>query len=206
MIIVADTCSLLMLLRLNPEMLVDPKFGCCTTQEVRDEIFRTARFAKKYPWRSDFRDKVRAVFRGMVIRASGYDDAVFAVKTQLTQIDPDEGPYNLSPEDCSVVILAQILPELPGFTVDDPDDVALSTTDRRLRDFAETRFEIENIEPLMILNSWINSGIWSYDDQIHGPVLREWADQEPAPSVAAKRYFRKLTGYTFPGSSSDRMR
>ena len=198
MIIVADTCSLLMLLRLNPEMLTDPKFKCCTTQEVRDEIFRTARFAKKYPWRSGFRDKVQAVSMGAVIHASSYDDAVSAVKAQLEHINPDEGPYNLSPEDRSVIILAQILPELPDFAVDDPDEIALSTTDRRLRDFAEIRFEIENIEPLKILNFWIDFGIWDYDDQIHGPILQEWADQEPDPSVAAKRCFRKLTGYTFP--------
>ena len=204
MIIVADTCSLLLLLRLNPEMLTNRKFGCCTTQEVRDEIFRTARFAEKYPWRVNFRNKIQAVPQADVNRAPGYADAIWAVKVELEHIDPGEGSYNLSREDRSVIVLAQILPELSIFTIDDPDDVALSTTDRRLREFAERKFEIVNIEPLDVLNSWLEAGIWRYDDQQHDSILQEWADHEPEPSIAAKRRFKKLTGQAFPNSNSGR--
>ena len=82
MIIVADTCSLLMLLRLNPEMLTDPKFGCCTTQEIRDEIFQTARFARDYPWRNEFRNKIQVVPLGSVTHAPSYENAKLAVKMQ----------------------------------------------------------------------------------------------------------------------------
>lgn len=204
MIIVADTCSLLMLLRLNPEMLVDSKYGCCTTQEVRDEILRTTKFADKYPWRIDFRDRIQAVPQGIVIHAPSYANAIFSVNAQLKHINPNEGSYNLSREDRSVIVLAQILPELSIFTIDDPDDVVLSTTDRRLHDFAEKRFEIENIEPLDVLNSWLAAGSWSYDDQRHESILREWADREPEPSIAAQKRFKKLTGQAFPNSDSGR--
>lgn len=198
MIVVADTCSLLMLLRLNPEMLTDSKFGCCTTQEVRDEIIRTSKFADKYPWRVDYREKIRVIPKGTVIHASSYRNAAFSVKAQLDQADPDEGPYNLSEEDCSVIILAQILPELHFLSIDDPGDIAISTTDRLLINFAEKRFEIENIEPLELLNTWIENGFWIYNSQDHDAILQEWAEKEPRQSFAARKHFKKLTGHTFP--------
>ena len=206
MIVVADTCSLLMLLRLNPEMLTDPKFECCTTQEVRDEILQTARFAEKYPWRVGFRDRIKVVPLGRVKSAPNYNDALLAVKAQLEHVNPAEGSYNLSREDRSVIVLAQILSELSVFDINDPDDVALSTTDSRLKDFAENRFEIENLEPLAVLNYWLDKGLLSYDSPTYDPILQEWADQEPAPSVAEKKRFRKLTGKTFPQPNPGRSR
>ena len=104
----------------------------------------------------------------------------------------------MSTEDCSVIILAQILPELQGFSIDDPGDIAISTTDRHLKNFAEERFEIENIEPLELLNTWIEKELWNYNSQDHDAILQEWADKEPLQSIAARKHFKRLTGHTFP--------
>ena len=59
--ILCDTCSVLMLIRIAPDMFTDERFDCVTVQEVCEEIFRTQRFKTKYPWRSDYKDKIRPV-------------------------------------------------------------------------------------------------------------------------------------------------
>jgi hypothetical protein len=57
--ILCDTCSVLMLIRIAPDMFTDERFDCVTVQEVCEEIFRTQRFKTKYPWRTDYKDKIR---------------------------------------------------------------------------------------------------------------------------------------------------
>lgn len=57
--ILCDTCSVLMLIRIASDMFTDEGFDCVTVQEVCEEIFRTQRFKTKYPWRSDYKHKIR---------------------------------------------------------------------------------------------------------------------------------------------------
>jgi hypothetical protein len=47
-----------MLIRIAPEMFIDDGFGCRTVAEIRDEIFQTQKFKEKYPWRTDYKDKI----------------------------------------------------------------------------------------------------------------------------------------------------
>lgn len=49
MYVLCDTCSVLMLIRIAPDMFEDSRYGCVTTQEVIRELFRTQRFKEKYP-------------------------------------------------------------------------------------------------------------------------------------------------------------
>ncbi|MFH1026054.1 MAG: hypothetical protein V1764_05180 [Nitrospirota bacterium] len=48
-----------MLIRIAPNMFTDERFDCVTVQEVCEEIFRTQRFKTKYPWRSEYKGKIR---------------------------------------------------------------------------------------------------------------------------------------------------
>ncbi len=58
--ILCDTCSVLMLIRIAPDMFMLDKFNCVTVHEVRKEILQTQKFKSKYPWRTDFKDKIRS--------------------------------------------------------------------------------------------------------------------------------------------------
>lgn len=38
--ILCDTCTILMLIRIAPDMFIDGRYNCVTINEVRDEIFK----------------------------------------------------------------------------------------------------------------------------------------------------------------------
>ncbi len=59
--ILCDTCSILMVIRIAPDMLTDEKYGCFTIQKVREEIIRQQKFENKYPWRHDVKDKIQCI-------------------------------------------------------------------------------------------------------------------------------------------------
>ncbi len=50
MYVLCDTSSVLMLLRIAPDIFVDERFECVTVKVVHDEIVGTTRFKSKYPW------------------------------------------------------------------------------------------------------------------------------------------------------------
>ena len=58
MFILCDTCVLLMLLRIAPDMLTDERYNCVVPSLVRDELFRTQKFKDKYPWRTRYKSQV----------------------------------------------------------------------------------------------------------------------------------------------------
>jgi hypothetical protein len=66
MFVVCDTCSLIMLLRIAPDMFADPRYRCVTIAPVFNEYVRTQRFKHRYPWREALRsccgDDVRIYF------------------------------------------------------------------------------------------------------------------------------------------------
>ena len=191
MIIVTDTCSILMLLRLNPAMFRDSCYECCTTQEVFDEIFQTRKFKDKYSWRDTYRGVIKPIPQGNVINATQYKNVSAAVNISLQE----HSCYNLSREDKSVVILSLLLPDIQP----NVSDVAISTTDRALIAFSQEEFDLENIEPLEIVNIWLEKGAFIFDHVTHMPIFEDWiAKGEPFPSPAAKRRFKQLTGYDFP--------
>ena len=179
-----------MLLRLNSEMFSDPKYECCTTQEVFDEIFQTRRFKEKYPWRINYRHAIKPISAGIVVNTARYKNVEMAVNISAN----NKSNYNLSKEDKSVVILSQLLPDIK----EGVNEVAISTTDTILKNFSEDEFDIENIEPLAVVNSWLRRGVWQFDPSSHISIFKEWLAHEPPPSYAAKRDFKNLTGRDFP--------
>lgn len=48
MYILCDTCKVLMLIRIAPDMFRDDGYGCVTIQEVFQELFRTQKFKMQY--------------------------------------------------------------------------------------------------------------------------------------------------------------
>jgi len=51
--ILCDTSSVLLLIRIAPQMFIDDKFNCFTVREVWEEVFQTQKFRTKYSWRDN---------------------------------------------------------------------------------------------------------------------------------------------------------
>jgi len=66
MYILCDTCSVLMLIRIAPDMFHDDRYGCVTIQEVFQELFRTQKFKTRYPWRTRYKSKIKALGKSKV--------------------------------------------------------------------------------------------------------------------------------------------
>ena len=61
MYILCDTCSVLMLIRVAPDMFCDERYACVTIQEVIRELFRTQKLKAKYPWRKEVKNTIKVM-------------------------------------------------------------------------------------------------------------------------------------------------
>jgi len=57
--ILCDTSSILMLIRIAPEMFLNESYDCYTIKEVWEEMFQTTKFKNKYPWRVNFKKNIK---------------------------------------------------------------------------------------------------------------------------------------------------
>lgn len=195
MIVLTDTCAVLMLLRIAPTMFTDSSYGCVTLSSVYNEIRQTARFAKKYPWRSEYVHYLKPIYPGHLLRLHDYASKRKIIDITLkTQRNKKGSPYGLSPVDQEVILAATCLPEL----YPDQGEVKICSTDRNLVEFAEREFEIPNIEPLSLLNTWIESELIVWDENKRNILFNWISDNEPTPSHAAIQKFKSLTGEPFP--------
>ncbi|KPA09987.1 hypothetical protein MHK_009813 [Candidatus Magnetomorum sp. HK-1] len=71
MYILCDTCSVLMLIRINPEMFTRECFNCATTTEVQKELSRTQKFKTKYPWRNKYKKYIKPLKISALFRRTG---------------------------------------------------------------------------------------------------------------------------------------
>ncbi len=62
MFILCETSSLLMLLRIAPDMFTSDAYECKTIREVHNEIVQTTKFKSKYPWTRVMRAKIKPLF------------------------------------------------------------------------------------------------------------------------------------------------
>lgn len=195
MIVLTDTCAVLMLIRVAPTMFKDSRYGCVTLLSVYDEIKQTAKFAKKYPWRSGYVCKLNPILPGKLSTLPDYKQNQKIIDVILEKHRNKKGsPYGLSPVDQEVVLAATCLPEL----YPDQGEVKICSTDRNLVEFAEREFEIPNIEPLSLLNTWIESELIVWDENKRNILFNWISDNEPTPSHAAIQKFKSLTGEPFP--------
>ena len=194
MYIVCDTCAILMLIRIAPDMFIDHRFECVTLQEVREEIVRTQKFKTKYPWRDRYKEKLICLPRTKLQNSDNYE--VFFKTSRLlinsgTENQKTKRLFNLSLVDIKVI----------AYALSEGHKVA--TGDTEIKDFAEQEFADAykgSISPLGMINLWLQSGLIKWSDEKHD-YLADWAalNEDPQPR-RQKTQFRKLTGRKYPGS------
>jgi len=194
MVVLTDTCSVIMLLRIAPEMFSDERFGCVTIQAVHDEIKRTPKFKIKYPWRNEFLPKIKAIPPGTLLKAPNHlENGKTVARTLDSQRNSGGAPYGLSRVDREVVTAALTLSDLT------PErEVKISSTDRNLVKFASKQFGLENLEPLALINQWLCDGLIEWDENRNNLLYAWLSDEEPFPGRQAIGEFERLTGRKFP--------
>ncbi len=192
--ILFDTCSIIMVIRIAPEMLTNEKYGCFSIQEVREEIIRQQKFKDKYPWRHGFKDKIRCIPNSEIINndlVNQYVDVVNLLIENNTINKKTGRLFDLSPVDRRFIACALSF----GFQI--------STGDGDIKDIANQEFSKTfkgNISPLGMVNTWIRKSLINWSDELHGYVA-DWnrTGEAPQPRLQ-KREYRKLTGLKYPGS------
>jgi hypothetical protein len=187
--ILCDTCSVLMLIRIAPDMFVDERFDCVTVQEVCEEIFRTQKFKTKYPWRTSYKDKIRPYG---VLRNTGED---FALHLDVVRQIVDSGQTSL--KTGRSFGLSSVDKKIAAYVTAYGLDI--SSTDNSLIDFLEQEFGKENRSPLALLNDWIENGLIQWNDDIQR-IIEDWdKNGEPVQPAKDKKNFFKLTGVKYAG-------
>lgn len=187
--VLCDTCSVLMLIRIAPNMFLDERFDCVTVQEVCEEIFRTQRFKTKYPWRSDFKHKIRP--SGALKNTD--DNFEFHLDAIRHLIDAG----GISTKTGKAFGLSFVDKKIAAYVT--AYDSEISSTDNSLINFLEQEFGKKNQSPLVILNDWIRSGLIKWNEDIQR-IIEDWdKNGEPVQPSKDKKEFLKLTGVKYAG-------
>lgn len=193
MFILCDTSSVLMLLRIAPEMFIDERFECVTVKEVHDEIVQTTKFKSKYPWTRDLKNKIKPL--------------------SVPQSKKDEIEHYFS--TISALINYGIINKTTGrlFDLSFPDrkiaantlvlGCKISSGDKDLVTFCRQEFPKEfngAVSPLGIIIHWIEQGLIIWDDTKQ-KYLSDWSENREHPQPdKVKATFKKLTGRKYEGS------
>lgn len=182
-----------MLIRIAPNIFLNESFGCCTISAARYEIFRTQKFKKKYPWRDQFKDKIRCL--SIDLAENEKVDLYF----NATKLLIDNGTINkktgrdfdLSYRDMKFLSCAL------------GNGYRITTGDHDLRTFALQEFKKEfkgSISPLAMLNSWIRKGLVELNEEVYDYLI-DWKtnNEDPQPKIQRIK-FKKLTGQHYRGS------
>ncbi len=181
-----------MLIRIAPDMFVDPKFECITLPEVRDEIFRTTKFKNKYPWRIDYKGKIKPQHFTSEERkeVEQFQKTVsHLVWTGEVINDRTKRPFDLSGVDSKLIAYACKF----NYTV--------STNDQGIIDFLEQQFELKNsISTLGLLNKWISANLIKWNDTYQN-ILFDWdKNNEAIQTQEDKQQFERITGFKYVGA------
>lgn len=192
--ILCDTCSILMVIRIAPDMLTDENYDYFTIQEVRGEIIRQQKFKDKYPWRHRFKDKIRCIPNSEILNNNAvnqYFEAInLLIESNITN-NKTGRLFDLSPVDIRFIACALSF----GFKI--------STGDGDIKDIANQEFSKTfkgNISPLGIVNMWIRNGLINWTDTLHEYVADWKRDEEDSQPRRQKIEYKKLTGLKYPGS------
>jgi hypothetical protein len=191
--ILCDTSSILMLIQIVPDMFLNEPFECCTITYARGEIYRTQKFKEKYPWRDQFKDKIRCLPIDLVEneKVSSYFDVIKSLVDNGTINEKTGHDFDLS------------YPDMKFLSCTLGNGYRITTGDHNLRTFAIQEFteEFEGwISPLGMLNAWLRKGIIEWNDKCH-KYLEDWKRNNEDPQPKRQRFeFKKLTGRNYPGS------
>ena len=189
MIVLCDTCSVLMVIRIAPDMFTDEKYECATTAKVHNELFRTQKFKEKYPWRANYKPHVSTL--GSSVTSTDGVNLHLSVINAIIETgvtNPDTGfLVDLSPTDKHVIACATA------------NQFDISSVDRNLVYFAESQFDIRNVTPLGLVNHWLEQGLISWNDHLQ-MVIADWQScgESEQPLCEVGR-FQRLTGYRYVG-------
>ena len=161
MFILCDTSSILLLLRIAPDMFRDERFQCKTILDVHDEIFRTSKFKTKYPWIKELRARIKPIVLNekQKVKEKEYFDAIKTIIDMGTINSKTNHLFDLSYTDMRVLSHALTL------------EYKITSCDRNLVQFACQEFEEDftgNVFPLEIINYWLESGViqWNEEKQL----------------------------------------
>ncbi len=185
--LLCDTCSIIMLLRIVPDLFKDPRFQCATIREVREEIYSKREFKTKYPWLEELRKRVSPMPTSDW-RTDGLKTTLGAVRAlSEAQVNTATGRrFHLSMVDklVAAAVVAQ--------------DMRITTTDRNLEDFLMQQFTVRNEQPLKLVNDWIERGLIEWNDARQA-VIDDWValNERPQPPDEIRR-FQRLTKRKYP--------
>ncbi|MFH0958129.1 MAG: hypothetical protein V1897_05440 [Pseudomonadota bacterium] len=189
MYVLCDTCSVLMLIRIAPDMFIDQKYDCVTVPEVRQEFVQTKKFKTKYPWREKYVAKIRAIPKTQL------DNDVFQKAHSTVRTVHDTGLIN--PRTNKLFDLSRVDKLIISYAV--AHNYVLSSVDNDLVDFAEQQFEKSVVRPLGIINDWLGRGLIDWDDSLQS-IIDDWTrcgeHRQPIDEI---QKFKSLTGYLYVG-------
>ncbi|MEA3360820.1 MAG: hypothetical protein U9R17_15630 [Thermodesulfobacteriota bacterium] len=178
-----------MLIRIAPDMFCDERYECVTIQEMIQEIFRTQKFKTRYPWRTKYKSKIKALEKSKVESADFklYLEAIQNIIVTSKINERTKSFFSLSYVDQKIAACSIA----HGFK--------LTTVDDDLNDFVTQEFAGETISPLEIVNDWIIKGLTKWNDD-HQSIIEDWdkCNEHPQPEKEVKR-FEKLTGFKYCG-------
>lgn len=188
--ILCDTCSVLMLIRIAPEMFIDKRYECSTIADAKDELFQTQKFKNKYPWRLDFKNKI--VILGTMELTSGdfnlYLETVINLIESGTINQRTQKFFNLSRVDKKFIACALA------------HNYEVTTTDNDLIDFLQQEFSKTNVAPLSLINCWLRNQLIEWNEQRQA-IVKDWDKcneaRQPLSDIVE---FENLTGYEYVGS------
>ncbi|MFW5804052.1 MAG: hypothetical protein ACOCWG_02355 [bacterium] len=189
MYVLCDTCSILMLIRIAPEMFIDPAFECTTIFDVYKEIFQTAKFKDKYPWRNQFKSIIKYIGQSKVNSKSVKETVALIGNLSNNQKNQRTGKYfDLSRVDR---LIAACIYEF---------NYEISSVDRYLIDFIKQNFDKDAIKPLALINIWLDKALITWDEEKQS-YLRDWKLQnEAAQDKEDIKKFEELTGIKYCGT------
>jgi len=186
MFVLCDTCVLLMLLRIAPDMLIDSRFNCVAPRHMRDEIFKIQKFKEKYPWRVRFRAKVQTLPES-IFETDEYRRSQEIIRLTANKINEKTGkPFGLSHADKAIAACVVAF------------EHQLSTGDTDLRSYLNQEFGVSNVSPLEIINDWLARKLMDWDDDKQA-ILEDWKRcEEHAQPKEQIKAFELITGKTYP--------
>lgn len=177
-----------MLIRIAPEMFSDERYECTTIIDVKNEIYRTQRFKGKFPWRKDYKDKIRTL-GATKLETEEYKENYRLVKNLLNN-------YILNEDTGQHIDLSLVDRKIAAYVI--TNKCKVSTGDKNLAAFITQQFDIENLKPLEIINEWIEGDLIEANEDLL-KYLQDWIDNdEPIQPKEAIKKFEEITGLKFP--------
>lgn len=198
MLILADTCSVLMLLRIAPEMFSDPQYECVTTTEVLRELKSNQKFKTKYPWIKSLIPGIKCIGNSE-LETDDYNTALSTIELLLSTNPINKTTqkvFDLSRVDRHIIACAAA------------KNFSITTGETDIIDFARQEFSIKSLSALGVLNIWLEKGLVACDEDLLA-IIDDWEhSREAGQPTSDIEKFQKLTKkfYLGPAKKSKQKR